>query len=148
MAGTGFDDAPVYYSDPFFSEDRSEADGGPSRTASLGRFKEFIKTFLDQDNCFCYRDQLKRHYNLRQYWMQVDLEDLSSFDSQLADKLSRSPSEYLPLVSTRVVHDTPQYDNLTPLPGPQSHHPPFAFHIIDEIAIVLTAQLSCTEITF
>ncbi|XP_064403008.1 DNA replication licensing factor mcm5-like [Halichondria panicea] len=97
MAGTGFDDAPVYYSDPFFSEDRSEADGGPSRTASLGRFKEFIKTFLDQDNCFCYRDQLKRHYNLRQYWMQVDLEDLSSFDSQLADKLSRSPSEYLPL---------------------------------------------------
>lgn len=99
MAGTGFDNAPVYYSDPFFSEDRSETDGDPSRTASLGRFKEFIKTFLDQDNTFCYRDQLKRHYNLAHYWLQVDLEDLSSFDSQLADKLVRSPSEYLPLVS-------------------------------------------------
>ncbi len=101
MAGTGYDEAPVYYSDPFFSEERSEADGGdPSRTASLARFKEFIKTFLDQDNAFCYRDQLKRHYNLAHYWLQVDLEDLSSFDSQLADKLGRSPSEYLPLVHT------------------------------------------------
>lgn len=99
MAGTGYDEAPVYYSDPFFSEDRSEADGGLSRTASLGRFKEFIKTFLDHDNCFCYRDQLQRHYNLGQYWLQVDLEDLSSFDSQLSDKLNKSPAEYLPLVS-------------------------------------------------
>ena len=44
------------------------------------------------------RDQLKRHYNLGQYWLQVDLEDLSSFDALLADKLSRLPAEYLPMV--------------------------------------------------
>ena len=44
------------------------------------------------------RDQLKRHYNLKQFWLQVDLEDLSSFDSVLADLLQRNPSEYLPLV--------------------------------------------------
>lgn len=50
------------------------------------------------ENCFSCRDQLKRHYNLGQYWLQVDLEDLSSFDAQLADKLSRLPAEYLPMV--------------------------------------------------
>lgn len=44
------------------------------------------------------RDQLKRHYNLRQFWLEVDLEDLSSFDAQLADKLFRQPSEYISLV--------------------------------------------------
>lgn len=44
------------------------------------------------------RDQLKRHYNLGQYWLVVELGDLSSFDAQLADKLSRLPSEFMPMV--------------------------------------------------
>ena len=46
------------------------------------------------------REQLKRHYNLRQYKVSVALEDLSSFDAQLADKLTRLPAEYLLLVSS------------------------------------------------
>jgi hypothetical protein len=32
-----------------------------------------------------YRDQLKRNYNLGQYWLEVDIEDVSSFDESLAD---------------------------------------------------------------
>lgn len=44
-------------------------------------------------------DQLKRHYNLGQYYLEVDLQDLTSFDEQLADKLTKSPAEFLPLVS-------------------------------------------------
>ncbi len=56
MAGTGFDDPGVFFSDSFFPEDRSESEHGElSRTASLKRFKEFLKTFLDHENCFCYR---------------------------------------------------------------------------------------------
>lgn len=56
MAGTGFDDPGVFYSDSFFAEERSESEIGElSKTASIKRFKEFLKTFLDQDNCFCYR---------------------------------------------------------------------------------------------
>ena len=56
MAGTGFDDPGVFYSDSLFGEDRSESGGGDlSRLASVKIFKEFLKTFLDQDNCFCYR---------------------------------------------------------------------------------------------
>ena len=55
MAGTGLDDPGVFYSDPFFSDDRSESDGELSRTAAVKRFKEFIKTFMDHTNSFCYR---------------------------------------------------------------------------------------------
>ena len=50
----GFDDPGVYYSEPFFSEEVSE-EGEVSRTAAVRRFKEFIKTFLDNDNVYCYR---------------------------------------------------------------------------------------------
>ena len=55
MAGTGLDDPGVFYSDAFFSDDRSEAEGELSRTAAVKRFKEFIKTFMDHTNSFCYR---------------------------------------------------------------------------------------------
>lgn len=56
MAGTGFDDPGVFFSDPFFPDDRSELDGGEvSRTAAVKQFKEFLKTFQDNDHCFCYR---------------------------------------------------------------------------------------------
>ena len=59
MAGTGFDEPGVYYSESFFSDDRTEGDE-LSSTAAVTRFKEFIKTFLDQDNCFCYRYVIKK----------------------------------------------------------------------------------------
>lgn len=42
---------------------------------------------------------LKRQYNLGQYWIQIVMEDLASFDETLADKLNKQPSEHLPLVS-------------------------------------------------
>lgn len=48
-----------------------------------------------------FSDQLKRHYNLGQFYLEVDLQDLTSFDEQLADKLTKSPAEFLPLVSIR-----------------------------------------------
>jgi len=47
---------------------------------------------------FC-SDQLKRHYNLGQYWLEVDIEDLTHFDASLSDKLLTQPTEHLPLVS-------------------------------------------------
>ena len=50
----GFDDPGVFYSEPFFSDDRSE-EGDISRMAALRRFKDFIKTFLDHENVYCYR---------------------------------------------------------------------------------------------
>ncbi len=43
-------------------------------------------------------DALKRHYNLGQFWLEVDIEDVASFDETLAGKLNKLPTETLPLV--------------------------------------------------
>lgn len=48
------------------------------------------------------RDELKRHYNLGQYWVEVEMEDLASFDEDLADYLYKQPSEHLQLVRMEV----------------------------------------------
>jgi len=48
---------------------------------------------------FCYfRDELKRHYNLGEYYLEVEIEDVASFDEALAEKLYKLPTEHLPLV--------------------------------------------------
>jgi DNA replication licensing factor MCM5 len=94
---SGFDDPGVYFSDPLFSDGGGSNEQQLNRTTSLKRFKDFIKTFMDHQNCFCYRDQLKRHYNLRKFWLNVDVHDLASFDSLIAEKLTKVPADYLPL---------------------------------------------------
>ncbi|XP_010614222.1 DNA replication licensing factor MCM5 isoform X1 [Fukomys damarensis] len=44
------------------------------------------------------RDELKRHYNLGEYWIEVEMEDLASFDEDLADSLYKQPAEHLELL--------------------------------------------------
>jgi len=50
------------------------------------------------------RDELKRHYNLGQYWVEVEMEDLASFDEDLADYLYKQPTEHLQLVRDGMGH--------------------------------------------
>ena len=61
------------------------------------RFKEFLREFHESNFNYKYRDAIKRNYNLCQYWLEVNLEDLSSFDDTLADKAYKNPSELVPL---------------------------------------------------
>jgi len=68
-----------------------------NRISAKKRFREFIREFHEGTFSYPYRDQLKRHYNLGQYYLEIDLQDLTSFDEQLADKLTKSPAEFLPL---------------------------------------------------
>lgn len=42
-----------------------------------------------------FRDTLKRNYNLGQYFLEVNIEDVGSFDENLADKLYKQPTEHL-----------------------------------------------------
>jgi MCM N-terminal domain len=60
----------------------------------------FIPSEIFSMKCvfFC-SDQLKRHYNLGHYWLEVELEDLTHFDASLAEKLVKQPAEHLPLVN-------------------------------------------------
>lgn len=47
---------------------------------------------------FDFRDALKRNYNLGHYWVEINIEDLSSFDELLAEKLYKKPTEHLPIL--------------------------------------------------
>lgn len=92
----GFDDAGIFYSDNFGSEDQQD-EGQINRQQVKNRFREFIRQFHEGNFTYRYRDQLKRHYNLGQFWVEVEFEDLASFDEVLAEKLQKLPSEHLPL---------------------------------------------------
>jgi len=92
----GFDDPGVFFSDSLASESQDE--NAVNRQAFKKRFKEFLRQFREGNvAAYKYRDMLKRHYNLRQYNIEIKIEDLASFDEELADKLYKSPTEFLPL---------------------------------------------------
>ncbi|KAL5009017.1 hypothetical protein ScPMuIL_014598 [Solemya velum] len=92
----GFDDAGVFFSDNFGSEEQQD-DQHINRQQVKKRFKDFIRQFHEGNFSYRYRDQLKRHYNLGQYWLEIDAEDVASFDETLADNMYKSPAEHLPL---------------------------------------------------
>lgn len=93
---SGFDQSEVFFTDPFGSESQ-----GPDPSGSLNevkrRFASFIREFHVGNFVYPYRDQLKRNYNLCQFHLDVSLDDLSSYDETLADKLSKSPTEFIPI---------------------------------------------------
>uniref|UniRef100_A0A5F9DGW8 DNA replication licensing factor MCM5 n=1 Tax=Oryctolagus cuniculus TaxID=9986 RepID=A0A5F9DGW8_RABIT len=98
---SGFDDPGVFYSDSFGGD--PAADEGQARKSQLQRrFKEFLRQYrVGTDRTgftFKYRDELKRHYNLGEYWIEVEMEDLASFDEDLADYLYKQPAEHLQLL--------------------------------------------------
>ncbi|GAB5574197.1 DNA replication licensing factor MCM5 isoform X1 [Prionailurus iriomotensis] len=98
---SGFDDPGIFYSDSFGGD--TAADEGQARKSQLQRrFKEFLRQYrVGTDRTgftFKYRDELKRHYNLGEYWIEVEVEDLASFDEDLADYLYKQPAEHLQLL--------------------------------------------------
>ncbi|XP_027451237.1 DNA replication licensing factor MCM5 isoform X2 [Zalophus californianus] len=98
---SGFDDLGIFYSDSFGGD--TAADEGQARKSQLQRrFKEFLRQYrVGTDRTgftFKYRDELKRHYNLGEYWVEVEMEDLASFDEDLADYLYKQPAEHLQLL--------------------------------------------------
>lgn len=92
----GVDDLGVFYSDNFGFDDPPDTDR-IDLLAVKQRFKDFIREFHEGNYVYCYRDQLKHHYNLGEYWLEVSLDDLTNFDEALADKLFKQPLEHLPL---------------------------------------------------
>jgi len=92
MAGTGFDQSEVYFTDPFGTEE-SGADPNSNLAEIKKQFRDFIREFHESNFVFPYRDQLKRNYNLGQYFLEVSLDDLRSYDENLADRLLKTPTE-------------------------------------------------------
>ncbi|GBN36275.1 DNA replication licensing factor mcm5-A [Araneus ventricosus] len=99
----GFDEGGVFYSDSFLFNDQEESSVPNTDIQNAKkRFKDFIKQFHEGDYVYCYRDQLKQHYNLKQYWIEVSVEDLTSFDEVLGEKLNKQPTEFLPVFEEAV----------------------------------------------
>ncbi|KAI8338730.1 MCM2/3/5 family-domain-containing protein [Chlamydoabsidia padenii] len=64
-------------------------------------YLEFIQNFRI-GNSYVYRDQLQEHLMLKQYYIQVDMGHLINYNAKLANKLTNSPAEHLPLFETAV----------------------------------------------
>uniref|UniRef100_H3CL83 DNA replication licensing factor MCM5 n=1 Tax=Tetraodon nigroviridis TaxID=99883 RepID=H3CL83_TETNG len=100
---SGFDDPGVYYSESFGGgEAAGQDEGGLKRIHIKKRFREFIRQFrVGTDRTgftYKYRDELKRHYTMGEFWVEVEMEDLASFDEDLSDCLYKMPTENLPLL--------------------------------------------------
>jgi len=89
----GFDDPGVFFSSDFPD---SQVDAN-TNLANKKVFLKFIEEFQEGNFSFKYRDALRRNYLRRDYHLSVNIQDLSGYDEQLAEKLQKSPGEMLPL---------------------------------------------------
>ncbi|KAI9662776.1 MAG: minichromosome maintenance protein 5 [Trizodia sp. TS-e1964] len=71
-------------------------DKGDTRGQILNRLRDFILEFR-LDNAFVYRDQIRENVLVKQYFCDVDIAHLISFDEELANKLASEPAEVIPL---------------------------------------------------
>lgn len=92
----GFDDLGVFFSNNILNEDNeNDQQGNLNLIQSKKRFKDFLRQFYEENFQYKYRQQIKDHYNLGQYWIEISIKDLSQFDPDLAEKLIKKPAEYL-----------------------------------------------------
>ena len=69
----------MFYSDNFGADTGGSADNqNVTNLAAKKRFKEFLRQFHEEGNnlSYKYRDALRRNYALREYWINVNVEDL------------------------------------------------------------------------
>jgi len=101
---SGWDTGQIYFSDPV---SQGERDLASDPAVAQRQFFDFIRNFRD-NNAFIYRDQLRRHYNLGNYYLEVDLDDLIAFSDGLASLLHTKPAEYFPLFESAATNAADQ----------------------------------------
>ncbi|KAF2871339.1 DNA replication licensing factor mcm5 [Massariosphaeria phaeospora] len=78
----------------------SQADGDRQDAAAPSRVQQALVDFIMDfhlDNVFLYRDQIRENVLVKQYYCDIDMAHLISYDEELAHKLSQDPAELLPL---------------------------------------------------
>lgn len=83
-----------------------------------------------------FRDTLKRNYNLGQYYLDVNIEDVGSFDETLADKLYKQPTEHLAIFEDAA---TDVADELT-APRPEGEEK------VEDIQITFSSDANATNL--
>lgn len=92
MASFGWDQGQIYSTSVLPGEDSVN-----SHSEITKQFLEFIQNFR-VNNSYVYRDQLSQNLLTKQYFVEVDLNHLINYNPDLANKLSTSPADFLPLV--------------------------------------------------
>ena len=101
----GWDEANVYYANQGLVEQVDDV--GFERRKIENEFFEFIRLFR-ANNAFKYREKIRRQCRLKQYVLEVDIDDLATEKPDLADQLKSSPTVVLPefeKAATRVARD-------------------------------------------
>ncbi|CAO3689732.1 unnamed protein product [Umbelopsis ramanniana] len=65
------------------------------------KFLAFVENFR-LDNDYIYRDQLRANLMTKQYFLEIDLGHLISFNEELANRLTNNPTDLLPLFEQSV----------------------------------------------
>lgn len=91
----GFDDLGIYFADNLGTNETNDEFNAENVHGVKRKFKEFLKEFHEGNYIYKYRDELKNHVNIGQFWIEISLEDLSSFDEDLCNRVKRNPTEYL-----------------------------------------------------
>ncbi|XP_055386104.1 DNA replication licensing factor Mcm5 [Condylostylus longicornis] len=131
----GFDDVGVFFSDNFGGVEQQDGTGINMQVVK-NKYKEFIRTFNEENFYYKYRDTLKRNYLQRKYFLEVEMEDLAGFDETLADKLYKQPTEHLKIFEEAAREVA---DEITAPRGEHEEH-------VEDIQILLTSNANPTNI--
>ncbi|KAJ3022004.1 minichromosome maintenance protein 5 [Thoreauomyces humboldtii] len=145
MAAFGWDAGRVFNTQVYPSDS-----GEDSRATIERRFVEFLRTFRI-DNVFVYRDQLRQNLIIKQYFLEVDMAHLMSYDEDLTNQIKEKPGEYLPLFedALKSVAKANQYftdTDATSLPDCQvmllSNANPLPVRALDALSIAKMVRIS------
>ncbi|KAJ3386334.1 minichromosome maintenance protein 5 [Lobulomyces angularis] len=98
-----------------------------TRTAIKTKFMDFVRGF-SLSNVYIYRDQLRQNLIMKQYFLEIDLLHLSSFDEVLSQALKGKPNELLPLFEEGVKALAMQSN----LSGPAEELPNFQIMLLSD----------------
>ncbi|KAK9721622.1 minichromosome maintenance protein 5 [Basidiobolus ranarum] len=96
MASLGWDKGQIYSTSVLPAEQPDE-----TRGILEGQYNDFIQNFR-LDNDYIYRDQLRQNLMVKEYFLEIDLGHLISYNEGLAQSLQDSPTEHLPLFESAV----------------------------------------------
>ena len=131
----GFDNPGVFFSDNFDGEDQ-QSEVNVNFQGIKKKLKDFLRQFHEGNFNYKYRDALKRQYNLGQFFLEVNLEDLASFDEALADKMYKQPTEHLSVFEEAAKEVA---DEVT-APRPEGEEN------VHDIQILLSSDGNCTSL--
>ena len=81
--------------------DRLEQDVERATRMELqSKFRQFLRTFVNDDNEYIYRDELRANYEQANFYIRVDLMDVNAFDAELFKELLQRPEEMMSLFET------------------------------------------------